>query len=123
MEIYGPRTAAASYKPAPVYRMTNFYPLYDGDNDQVDSVSAVKGAAFQTVVPRYRLSTSETRDQGTGPAFEEISALSMPVVTRVNGSVSQAEGQESLSREPVGRASIERAPLDMFQGNRIDLFA
>ena len=108
MEIFGPRTAAASYRPAPVYRMTNFYPLYDGDNDQVDSVSAVKGVAFQKVIPRYRLSTSETRDQGTGPAFEEISTSGLPVMVR-------GTNQSYRMSNP--------APLDLFQGNKIDLFA
>ena len=50
-------------------RLTNFYPTYDDANDQVDAVLPVRRAWFQRVVPRYRLSTSETRDQGVGPQF------------------------------------------------------
>ena len=49
--------------------LTNFYPLYDGANDQVDPVIPVRRAFFQRVIPRYRLSTSETRDEGLGPDF------------------------------------------------------
>jgi hypothetical protein len=51
-------------------RLTNFYPLYSASNDQVDPVLPVQPALFQLVLPRYRLSTSETRDQGTGPVLE-----------------------------------------------------
>jgi hypothetical protein len=49
--------------------LTNFYPTYDGANDQVDRVLPVRRTMFQRVIPRYRLSTSETRDQGLGPSF------------------------------------------------------
>jgi len=52
---------------------TTFYPLYDGANDQVDRVTPVRRAFYQAVLPRYQLSTSETRDLGTGPGLEEIS--------------------------------------------------
>jgi hypothetical protein len=58
--------------PARAVLLTNFYPEYDGANDQVDPVLPVRSARFQRVVPRYRLSTSETRDQGTGPAFISV---------------------------------------------------
>jgi len=49
--------------------LTNFYPTYGDANDQVDRVMPVRRTIFQRVIPRYRLSTSETRDQGLGPAF------------------------------------------------------
>lgn len=49
--------------------LTNFYPTYGDANDQVDRVLPVRRTIFQRVIPRYRLSTSETRDQGLGPAF------------------------------------------------------
>jgi hypothetical protein len=51
--------------------LTNFYPTYGDANDQVDRVLPVRRTIFQRVIPRYRLSTSETRDQGLGPAFIE----------------------------------------------------
>lgn len=54
-----------------VRRLTNFYPRYDDANDQVDPVSRVEPVVFQRIEPRYRLSTSETRDSGLGPAFIE----------------------------------------------------
>lgn len=63
--LVGRRLPPATSRPV----LTNFYPLYDGDNDQVDPVTAVRRTIFQRVIPRYRLSTSETRDEGLGPDF------------------------------------------------------
>lgn len=94
--------------PGSVYRMTNFYPLYGSDNDQVDSVSPIRALAFQKVIPRYRLSTSETRDQGTGPALEEISSSSLPVYPRNTQSPARVTA---------------RAPLPPLLGNIVDLFS
>jgi len=61
---------AYAYAWTPV--LTNFYPTYDGANDQVDRVTAVRRTRFQRVIPRYRLSTSETRDEGLGPSFIDM---------------------------------------------------
>ncbi|MFW5826842.1 MAG: hypothetical protein ACOCU4_02055 [Alkalispirochaeta sp.] len=52
--------------------MTGFYPLYDGDEDQVDRIAPISRIAFQRVIPRYRLSSSATRDTGLGPAFYDV---------------------------------------------------
>ena len=52
-----------------VYK-TNFYPRYGAANDQVDRILAIHPIYFQRVIPRYRLSTSETRDLGVGPVFD-----------------------------------------------------
>ena len=60
-------------------RHTNFYPRYNEANDQVDRVSKIQPITFQRIIPKYRLSTSETRDAGTGPMFDEI-----PVYTNRN---------------------------------------
>lgn len=49
--------------------LTNFYPTYGDATDQVDRVSPVRRTISQGAIPRYRLSTSDTRDQGLGPAF------------------------------------------------------
>ena len=52
---------------------TNFYPTYvDGGKDRVTPVAASRRSDFQTVIPRYRLSMSETRNEGTGPNFLEV---------------------------------------------------
>ena len=52
---------------------TNFYPTYvDGKKDKVTPTTAVFTTQFQTVVPRYNLSMTETRNKGTGPTFLEI---------------------------------------------------
>ena len=61
---------------------TNFYPTYvDGGKDRVTPVVASQRSDFQTVIPRYRLSMSETRNDGTGPNFLEIE-YEVPVFRR-----------------------------------------
>jgi hypothetical protein len=40
--------------------------------DYVSYVSPVERVAFQKVLPRYMLSTSQTRDTGLGPLLERI---------------------------------------------------
>ena len=51
---------------------TNFYPTYvDGNLDKVTPAAATHSTQFQTVIPRYDLSMSETRNAGTGPTFLE----------------------------------------------------
>jgi len=51
---------------------TNFYPTYvDGNLDKVTPAAATYSTQFQTVIPRYNLSMSETRNAGTGPTFLE----------------------------------------------------
>jgi len=64
--VYGPR------KPVITTHIlkTNFYPRYGAANDQVDPVLQIHPIYFQRVIPRYRLSTSETRDLGVGPMFD-----------------------------------------------------
>ena len=57
---------------SPGVRLTNFYPRYGEDNDQVDRITGIYPVSFQRIIPRYRLSTSETRDLGTGPAFDVV---------------------------------------------------
>ena len=51
---------------------TNFYPSYlDGNQDKVTPTSATYRTEFQSIIPRYDLSMTETRDKGTGPTFLE----------------------------------------------------
>lgn len=51
---------------------TNFYPTYvDGNRDKVTPTAATFKTHFQTVIPRYNLSMTETRNEGTGPTFLE----------------------------------------------------
>ena len=52
---------------------SNFYPTYvEGNLDKVTPTSSPYSTQFQTVIPRYDLSMSETRNAGTGPNFLEI---------------------------------------------------
>ena len=64
--FHGPRKPMVT----PYILKTNFYPRYGSANDQVDPVSEIHPIYFQRVVPRYRISTSETRDLGVGPMFD-----------------------------------------------------
>ena len=51
---------------------TNFYPTYvDGNKDKVTPTAPTFTTQFQTVIPRYNLSMTETRNEGTGPTFLE----------------------------------------------------
>ncbi len=51
---------------------TNFYPTYvDGNKDKVTPTSATFPTQSQTIIPRYNLSMTETRNEGTGPTFLE----------------------------------------------------
>ena len=51
---------------------TNFYPTYvDGNKDKVTPTAATFITQFQTVIPRYNLSMTETRNEGSGPTFME----------------------------------------------------
>ena len=51
---------------------TNFYPTYlDGNKEKVTPTAATFKTQFQTVIPRYNLSMTETRNEGTGPTFLE----------------------------------------------------
>lgn len=112
MEIVATRIARTARTPGTTYlRRTNFYPTYDGANDQVDRVSPVIPAGFQIIIPRYRLSTSETRDLGTGPAIDEVA-------------VGPYRGER---RRPVttvyGKESQQKAPAAPGSATLIDLFA
>ena len=51
---------------------TTFYPQYGNGRDSVVAIVPTRPTQFQMVVPRYRLSASETRDQGVGPFLEEV---------------------------------------------------
>jgi len=106
-------------------KLTNFYPLYDAANDQVDRVLPVRRTIFQRVLPRYELSTSETRDEGLGPTFIEIPDWESPAAA------TPAVGQErALSGAARAAAAALRdsppmrpqAPLPAGQGQRIDIF-
>jgi hypothetical protein len=94
--------------------LTNFYPAYDGANDQVDPVLPVRKTIFQRVIPRYRLSTSETRDEGLGPAFVESAYLRAPA-----GRESSASGSSGKSVSP----KPQPAPLKPGTGSLVDIYA
>ena len=100
--------------------LTNFYPRYDGANDQVDPVTAVRSVRFQRVEPRYRLSTSETRDEGTGPAFIE-SSYPMTPTARSAADTPDRSGMDPVLSRRVGPPAP--APLPEDAGTLIDLFA
>ena len=94
--------------------LTNFYPTYDGANDQVDPVLPVRRSIFQRIIPRYRLSASETRDEGLGPAFVESTYL-----TASEGLQSPAPGSSGKSVSP----KPQPAPLKPGTGSLVDIYA
>ena len=99
-----------------VARLTNFYPLYDAANDQVDRIVPVRRTIFQRIIPRYELSTSETRDQGLGPNFIEV-----PSFSYVFGEPPAAA--TPTDTEAQGPVSSRPSPLPAGVGRRIDLWA
>lgn len=114
---------AAAYVP-PV--LTNFYPTYGDANDQVDRVTPVRRAIFQRVIPRYRLSTSETRDQGLGPAFIDAPYLLEepgrgPATAAAGGSGRTMPEAGGGYPPPMGTPAP--APLSPGTGTLVDLFA
>ena len=116
--------AASRYDTVP---MTGFYPLYDGDEDQVDRVAPISSIAFQRVIPRYRLSSSATRDTGLGPAFYDIPVYrSGPAPTpRPPRDVSGLGGPHRGDSVSATLDSRHRqpAPLYPWQGQRVDILA
>ena len=62
------RAAQRYLRSAPV---TNFYPNYG--EERAERIAPVQPARFQEIIPRYNLSTSQTRTQGTGPALYDLS--------------------------------------------------
>ena len=50
--------------------------MYDFDRDQVNPVSSIRSIKLQRIIPRYELSTSDTRDEGVGPVCEINPAVS-----------------------------------------------
>lgn len=99
-------------------RLTNFYPTYDSANDQVDRIVPVRRAFFQPVVPRYRLSMSETRDQGLGPRFLDAN-VSAPTRTRPNGAERRTATEHGAVRTRLHRETFR----EEYRGRYIDLYA
>jgi hypothetical protein len=108
-------------------RQTGYYPLYDGENDQIDPVARVGRARFQRVVPRYRLSSSETSDTGLGPTFYDVPVYGPAPGTR--GRAAVATGRDALEsparpdRRPPAGSTRPAAPLPPYLGTHIDTFA
>jgi hypothetical protein len=72
---------------------TRFYPQYTSGLDYVSSVSPVERVAFQKVLPRYMLSTSQTRDTGLGPLLERIQYSSHPEEVEVEKEFRKPPGE------------------------------
>jgi hypothetical protein len=101
---------------AATLRYTNFYPRYGSADDQVDPVIAVVPVRFQRTEPRYRLSTSETRNQGVGPAFIEVP--SAPGAGEFAGSAAST-GIERRAAATVASPHL----LEPWKGRQVDLYA
>ena len=78
---------------------TNFYPTYvDGNKDKVTPTAATFKTQFQTVIPRYNLSMTETRNEGTGPTFFETEY--QPTSLR-SKNVKKSKEHTSCKSEPI----------------------
>jgi len=78
---------------------TNFYPTYlDGNKDKVTPTAATFKTKFQTVIPRYNLSMTETRNEGTGPIFLETEY--QPPSLRPN-TIKKTKENKSYKSEPI----------------------
>jgi hypothetical protein len=107
-------------------RLTNFYPLYGAANDQVDAVLRVQPVQFQRIIPRYRLSTSETRDQGLGPMFAgipETPAQSFGRTAALAGDAGSPESGRRAARAEAETARNRPAVREPWLGGQIDLYA
>jgi hypothetical protein len=108
-------------------RLTNFYPLYNGSNDQVDPVLRVQPVLFQRILPRYDLSTSQTRDQGLGPMFADIPESPVPSLRRVSQGPEAAARAEAARRTRAEAKSagtvVRNSVREPWLGQRVDLYA
>ena len=94
---------------------TNFYPTYvEGNKDRVTPVGATRPTEFQTIIPRYKLSMSETRNEGTGPNFLEIE-YEVPAYRRNKESISHSSSNSnSKTRYNVSHQSRRKVRLDFW---------
>ncbi|UCF96114.1 MAG: hypothetical protein JSV89_13120 [Spirochaetaceae bacterium] len=105
-------------------RYTNFYPLYNGANDQVDPVLRVQPVQFQRILPRYSLSTSETRDLGVGPMFDEVPSISL-LRDEAFGPPERGADAVRIDAAPAGQVPVQNRGngLEPWKGRQVDLFA
>ena len=78
---------------------TNFYPTYvDGNKDKVTPTAAIYSTQFQKVIPRYNLSMTETRNEGTGPTFLETEYQPTSIRSKT---VKKSKELKSYKSEPI----------------------
>ena len=105
---------------------TGFYPLYDPQNDQVDRIAPVGRARFQRIIPRYRLSSSETNDTGLGPAFYSTPVYQPPSHSPVGAVPARPAATGALASNALSAPAggyLAPAPLAEGTGTLVDLFA
>ncbi len=91
------------------YGRTNFYPQYNSLNDRVEAIQPIMPGFFQSIIPRYNLSTSETRDMGLGPVFD--ADLDQIILS----SVSKAKMNKGIQQNPLEEPSVSRFQHRMSQ--------
>ena len=89
---------------------TNFYPTYvDGNLDKVTPAATTHSTQFQTVIPRYDLSMSETRNAGTGPTFLETAY--QPPTENLNPEKQSADKPPGTSERKIKRPSHKKKKI------------
>jgi len=96
--------------------VTNFYPKYDSTKDRVFPVHQITPPIFQSIIPHYQLSMSETRDMGTGPTFLEVEYPG-PAYRRIRAGEKreiQANAKQRTNRFSIPRHKHRKIRLDFW---------
>ncbi len=62
------------------YPITNFYPGYSNSVGRLDRIAPISSVRMQRVLPRYNMSTEQTRTSGLGPPL-----IDYPVSVEISG--------------------------------------
>lgn len=62
------------------YPITNFYPGYSNSVGRLDRIAPISSVRMQRVLPRYQMSTEQTRTSGLGPPL-----IDYPVSVEISG--------------------------------------
>ena len=76
--------------PVARYLPTQFYPGGEGERPALNPVAGVGAVQLQRIIPRYELSTAETRESGLGPSLELPPQAARPPVTSRAGQGEEA---------------------------------
>ena len=93
--------------------VTNFYPNYRGE-ERTERIARIQPARFQEIIPRYNLSTAETRTQGTGPALYDLPSgwREQPEPSSLTGDRANERSAQRDAERAAATRVVERAAAD-----------